>query len=62
MAGGLGWIVRMGFTNQARLDLLEAEMKARSKARDEDRDRMSNIEDSLRGIHNALMDKSNHGH
>lgn len=44
VSAGVLWLIRRVLTNQRQIALLEAEMATRAKLREEDRERMANIE------------------
>ncbi len=55
MGGGLLWLIRTVLTNQKQIALLETEIKHRSQQRDEDREALSDVRDSVKRIESKLM-------
>lgn len=53
--GGIGWLVRRVFTNQKQIELLQADLNAREKQRNEDREQVADIKRSVERIENRLM-------
>lgn len=61
LASGFWWLIRQIFTNQQQIELLRADLKSREKQRDEDRERMTKIEDGVETIRKVLMEGNEHG-
>ncbi len=56
LASGLWWLIRQIFTNQEQIELLQLDLKSRDKQREEDRERMTRIEDGIETIRKVLME------
>lgn len=61
VASGAWWLIRQIFTNQQQIELLRADLKSREKQREEDRERMTKIEDGVETIRKVLMEGHDHG-
>lgn len=61
MASGGWWLIRQIFTNQQQIELLRVDLKAREKQREEDRERMTKIEDGVETIRKVLMEGHDNG-
>lgn len=55
IGAGFMWLIRRVLTNQKQIALLEAEMATRAKLREEDRERMANIEHQNTQILGVLL-------
>jgi len=53
-----GWLVRRVFTNQQEIEMLKADLKHREQLRNEDRDRITNIEKGVATIQEILMERN----
>lgn len=61
LASGFWWLIRQIFTNQQQIELLRVDLKAREKQREEDRERMTKIEDGVETIRKVLMEWHDNG-
>jgi hypothetical protein len=55
LLGGIVWLVRRVLTNQAELDILKRELANRERLRQEDRERMAQMESDIRDIRNYTL-------
>lgn len=55
IGGGFLWLIRTVLTNQRQIALLETEIKHRSQQRDEDREALADVRDSVKRIESKLM-------
>lgn len=55
MGAGLLWLIRTVLTNQKQIALLETEIRHRSQQRDEDREALADVRDSVKRIETKLM-------
>lgn len=53
--GGIGWLIRIVFTNQTKLTKLETEIAEREKARDREREDIKELRDSVKEMSNNLI-------
>ena len=58
VGGFIGWLVRRVLTNQAEIALLKDDLTRRDKLRDEDREALSDVRDSVKRIEGWIMEKS----
>ena len=58
VGGFIGWLVRRVLTNQAEIALLKEDLTRRDKLRDEDREALSDVRDSVKRIEGWIMEKS----
>ena len=58
--GGIGWLIRRVLTNEAQIALLQQEIKHRDQLRNEDREVMGEIKDSVDGMKDFLMGSHHH--
>ena len=58
VGGFIGWLVRRVLTNQAEIALLKDDLTRRDKLRDEDREALSDVRDSVKRIESWIMEKS----
>jgi len=56
---GIGWLIRRVFTNQQEIEMLKNDLEHRAQQRDEDRERIANIEKGVATIQRVLMEVSN---
>ena len=52
---GVGWLIRTVFTNQKKLEVLEAEIAIREKARCKERDDIKEVKADVKEMNTALM-------
>lgn len=57
LLGGIVWLVRRVLTNQAELDILKRELANREQRRQEDRERMAQMESDIRDIRNYTLSR-----
>lgn len=55
LLGGIVWLVRRVLTNQAEIDILKRELANRERLRQEDRERMAQMESDIRDIRNHTL-------
>lgn len=55
MLGVVAWLVRTIMTNNKKIELLEADLRVRERARDEDRERMAKMENAIERIEGILL-------
>jgi hypothetical protein len=58
IAAGVAWLIRRVLTNQAEIALLKQHIDARDKLRDEDREAIGEVRDSVKRIESWIMEKS----
>jgi hypothetical protein len=58
IASGVGWLIRRVLTNQEEIALLRSNIEARDKLRDEDREAISDVRESVKRIEGWIMEKS----
>lgn len=54
-AGAVGWVVRRVLTNQKQIEMLQREIDHRDELRNEDREALGEVRDSVKRIENVLM-------
>lgn len=54
-AAAVGWVVRRVLTNQKQIEMLQREIDHRDTLRNEDREAMGEVRDSVKRIENVLM-------
>ncbi len=57
IGGGIGWLVRRVLTNQAEIGLLKQHLETRDKQRDEDREALGDVRDSVKRIEGWIMER-----
>ena len=62
LATGVWWLIRLIFTNQQQIELVRADLAHRAQQRDEDRERIANIERSVERIEQRMMGETKHDH
>lgn len=55
MLGIVAWLVRTILTNNKKIEMLEADLKRRESARDEDRERMAKLEAAIERVEGILL-------
>lgn len=58
IGGGITWLIRRVLTNQAEIAILKQSLDARDKQRDEDREALADVRDSVKRIEGWIMEKS----
>ena len=58
IAAGVGWLIRRVLTNQAEIALLKQHIDARDKLRDEDREAIADVRESVKRIEGWIMEKA----
>lgn len=53
--GGAWWLVRLIFTNQQQIEMLQQEISHRDQLRREDREDMAEVKASVKRIENVLL-------
>ena len=51
----IGWLIRVVFTNQKQIELLRTEMRHRDQMRNEDREALSDVRESVKRIEGVIM-------
>jgi hypothetical protein len=57
IGGGIGWLVRRVLTNQAEIGMLKQHLESRDKQRDEDREALGDVRDSVKRIESWIMER-----
>lgn len=57
IGGGITWLIRRVLTNQAEIALLKQSLDARDKQRDEDREALADVRDSVKRIEGWIMER-----
>lgn len=52
------WLIRTVFTNQEEIRLLRADLARRDQAREEDRERMTRVENGVIRLETALLERN----
>lgn len=55
IATGLTWLLRIIFTSQKKIEMLEKDLEARTHQRDEDREVVHEVRESVKRIEGVLM-------
>ena len=55
--GGLGWLVRMVFTNHKQIELLQHELRSREEMRERDRQDLQDVKTDVRELRDRLLTK-----
>lgn len=58
IASGVAWLIRRVLTNQAEISLLKQHIDARDKLRDEDREALAEVKDSVKRIEGLMMERA----
>ncbi len=57
-AGGVWWLIRTVFTQKQVLEIVQQDLRNRDKLREEDRERMTKVEQGVERIEGLLMERS----
>ena len=57
IGGGIGWLVRRVLTNQAEIGMLKQHLESRDKQREEDREALGDVRDSVKRIESWIMER-----
>ncbi len=57
IGGGVAWLVRRVLTNQAEIAMLKQHLDTRDKQRDEDREALGEVRDSVKRIDGWIMER-----
>lgn len=57
IGGGITWLIRRVLTNQAEIAILKQSLDARDKQRDEDREALADVRDSVKRIEGWIMER-----
>lgn len=57
VAAGVAWLVRRVLTNEAEIALLKQHLKSRDELRDEDREALGDVRDSVKRIEGWIMER-----
>lgn len=57
LAAGAWWVLRVVFTNQQSIEMLQAEIKHRDALRAEDREAMTEVRDDVKEIRAWILDR-----
>ena len=55
-AGGVWWLIRQVFTNQKQIEMMREEFRHRDQLRQEDRDDLTEVKDSVKRIESVLLE------
>jgi hypothetical protein len=57
VAAGVAWLVRRVLTNEAEIALLKQHLKSRDELRDEDREALGDVRESVKRIESWIMER-----
>lgn len=57
VGSGIGWLIKRVLTNQAEIALLRQHLENRDKERDEDREAIADVRDSVKRIEGWIMER-----
>ena len=57
VAAGVAWLVRRVMTNEAEIALLKQHLKSRDELRDEDREALGDVRESVKRIESWIMER-----
>jgi len=57
LLGGIGWLVRRAVTDRNRIDMLVADLKAREKLREEDRQALKEVKEDVSMLTKHLLER-----
>lgn len=57
VGSGIGWLIKRVLTNQAEIALLRQHLENRDKQRDEDREAIADVRDSVKRIEGWIMER-----